>query len=156
MLREGIHDRSRCTRLNITRKLPDSAKVLTARSAMSCPSFKSLWNTWTQWSLFKEFYHSLWQHWGWYEQYMTLGEPCGRSSRQTSCKTCHLPWKQFCSLHHDRHCLYTFFLFFGLKSHISKIMLLEWRGLSENFISIVMLISYTHSATHWKCYFQRS
>lgn len=42
VLREGIHDRFRSTRLNITRKLPDSAKVLTARSAMSCLAFKSL------------------------------------------------------------------------------------------------------------------
>lgn len=49
---------------------------------------------------------------------------------------------------------YVLFIFiFGLKYRVSKIMLLK--GLSENFISIV-LISYTHSSTHSKCYFERN
>lgn len=48
VLSVGIYDRLRCTRLTITRKLPDSAKVLTARSTMSWPAFKHLRNAGTQ------------------------------------------------------------------------------------------------------------
>lgn len=56
VLSVGIYDRLRCTRLTITWKLPDSAKVLTARSTMSWPAFKHLRNAGTQWSLLKESY----------------------------------------------------------------------------------------------------
>lgn len=153
MLREGVHDTFRCTRLNITRKLPDSAKVLTARSAMSCPAFKKSLKYLDTMKLVQGIPSSPLATRGLAWAINDTGGSNVLNHPDKSFPKCALsPKNNFAhSMIVYWHVLFFFCFFFGLKYPISRVTLLKLQGISKNFVSI-MLIPYRHSSIHWEGY----